>query len=339
MRLSAIETVMIASMVAGLAGCQSGPRWAWWKHDRVASETAVAESAAAPSLPSEGAAPQAVAVAALEPVASPSAANLAATGVPTGIPAVSMPAPSSVPGVDIASTPGVGMPTSATAAAVPQSTAVAGTPSAGPYDPNGYQPVTTPSAPSATIAAEVPVVGDRYAAASPSAPLHATGSPVSPVDARTPVVNSPPSNMATETGDRYATTAAALTSTDLGNDRYGQAVTDRSTSWPVTDVATSSPPTVSTPAPTVTESAPLNATAANSKASVQLASPAGQYRPGGTSSYTGTFPADHVEVATRPASPASTQLPPQSTLPAGTSDPWAPPATSVPAGGVGTRIH
>jgi hypothetical protein len=51
--------------------------------------------------------------------------------------------------------------------------------------------------------------------------------------------------------------------------------------------------------------ASLTAPAANATASVQATTP-GQYRPGGTSSYLGSIPAQNMEVATRPAPPAAT---------------------------------
>ena len=60
------------------AGCQSGPRFAWWKHDKAPDDTsAVARSATTPTLPSAQATPQAVAVAGLTPAAPPSSTQSA----------------------------------------------------------------------------------------------------------------------------------------------------------------------------------------------------------------------------------------------------------------------
>jgi hypothetical protein len=69
---------------------------------------------------------------------------------------------------------------------------------------------------------------------------------------------------------------------------------------------------------------------------VQL--PAGQYRPGGTSSYTSSPAAQPVEVASRPSPPTSTGSQPQDAQSTDTSVPWSPPASSTPAGS-GTRAY
>jgi hypothetical protein len=78
-------------------------------------------------------------------------------------------------------------------------------------------------------------------------------------------------------------------------------------------------------------------TSANT-AAVQLKSPAGQYRPGGTSSYT-VAPVQHMEIATRPAATAATQAPAAS-APAGVSgqDP-TPAIPAVPAIGTGMGTY
>jgi hypothetical protein len=71
-------------------------------------------------------------------------------------------------------------------------------------------------------------------------------------------------------------------------------------------------------------------TAASATTIVQIKSPPGQYRPGGTSSYAGTASGsdNRVEVASLPSvlAPVPAAVP-QSPLPA--SDPWSPP-TSAP---------
>ena len=80
MTRQAICTLVIASIVTtNLSGCQSASRWAWWNRNDSASTVA---QSTAPTLPSEGATPQAVDVPGLEPASSPSAANLAATQSP-----------------------------------------------------------------------------------------------------------------------------------------------------------------------------------------------------------------------------------------------------------------
>jgi hypothetical protein len=80
-------------------------------------------------------------------------------------------------------------------------------------------------------------------------------------------------------------------------------------------------------------------TVATATASVQLPSPPGQYRPGGTSTYPAAAPAQHIELATRPTPPASANPPSQETAPAGSSVPWAPPASTTPAAGTGSRTY
>src|SRR5688572_14785720 len=89
----ALFPLVVGSVVAaGLAGCQSASRWAWWKNQDESAST-VAQSSA-PALPSQGATPQAVDVPGLEPASSPSAANLAAAQSPSSSPALSLPASS-----------------------------------------------------------------------------------------------------------------------------------------------------------------------------------------------------------------------------------------------------
>src|SRR5687768_12713982 len=83
MKRAAVHYIMFASIVAGLVGCQTGPRWTWWKPwEKPSTETAVAANSttAAPTLPSASAKPQAVAASGLQPAASPSSTNLATAG-------------------------------------------------------------------------------------------------------------------------------------------------------------------------------------------------------------------------------------------------------------------
>jgi hypothetical protein len=123
------------------------------------------------------------------------------------------------------------------------------------------------------------------------------------------------------TGDRYATTpvtAVTPPASAASNDRYGLASSDNAASSATSaEFAPSSP---GTSAPAAAEPGP--------QTTVQLTTPAGQYRPGGTTSYTG--PGSAVEVATRPTAPTS---PPP-------SDPWAPTAPATPATpATGTRTY
>src|SRR5690348_3546565 len=94
--------ITIAALVA-LTGCQSGPGWAWWKHDSAPDASAVARSAE-PKLPSAQSTPQPVAIAGLTPTAPPSSANLAAAGAPGATPSVAGATPTS-PSMSIPVTP------------------------------------------------------------------------------------------------------------------------------------------------------------------------------------------------------------------------------------------
>src|SRR4051812_7155990 len=86
-----IQMLMVAATMAAFAGCQSGPSWAWWKHDKAADASAIAKSNE-PALPSAQSSPQAVAVAGLTPAAPPSSTNLAATtGEAAAAPNLSLP--------------------------------------------------------------------------------------------------------------------------------------------------------------------------------------------------------------------------------------------------------
>jgi hypothetical protein len=66
------------------------------------------------------------------------------------------------------------------------------------------------------------------------------------------------------------------------------------------------------------------AAAPRSVTSAPFSQPAAQYRPGGTSSYVGPVGETHVEIATRPASPATT-------TPSGQSQPTTTPSTGIRA--------
>src|SRR5438105_5425164 len=95
MRLKANQILMVVAGLAASSGCQSGPRWAWWNHNK-ASDASVAAHSTEPALPSAQTTPQAIAVAGLTPAAPPSSANLAAaSGAPTTPPNISIPLNSS----------------------------------------------------------------------------------------------------------------------------------------------------------------------------------------------------------------------------------------------------
>ncbi len=151
-RRAIFPLVFVSVVTAGLAGCQSTSRWAWWKNQDDSAST-VAQSGA-PELPSAGATPQAVEVPGLEPASSPSAANLAAAQAPSTSPSVSLPSssastitnaplanyPPSGTALTDGSTTSASLSASDTATA---SSAVASVPPSGPYDPYGYKPTSS----------------------------------------------------------------------------------------------------------------------------------------------------------------------------------------------------
>jgi len=364
MKKTTAHALAVAAVIAATFGCQSGPRgWAWWKKDGAPTDTSVVARSADPKLPSAQSMPQAVSPDGLQPATSPSAANLAAAGAAT-TPGISVPPLSSTAGetpplanysaVDAAvdkltggsaaasatptspsSSPLVGnsiaaLPANGTAAHVPPMSV----PTTGPYDPNSYKPSTSAtSSNSGSGAASVDryqmAGADRYGSMPASEPISAAPAPVPQSVGAVPAAS--PATVATA-GDRYGLGTPAATTT---------------TAPPTTSV-TSTPSSAAigstTAAPPITPTSATGATGSNTVASL-VASPsalptspsapvattaqAGQYRPGGTSTYTGTRPAQHLEVATRPAPAASTSVAPTTTAqPATGSVPWTPPTTS-----------
>lgn len=335
MRRTTIRTMVLVLIAVGLAGCQSGPQWAsslaWWKHDAPPEDTSLVARSAAPELPSAQVAPPQVSSAAMPP----SAANLAAASTPPTVPAATMPqVPMTPAGMPVASYPTTAaaatippvaaapqIPATATspyamtpAPAVPNATA--GVPNAatvaqtGPYDPNAYRPTTTPTT-LATVASD-----DRYGAGSGSA--QADRYAATPAVGQTPPV-----------GDRYAAvpdryqyeatppaasapTPPAPATAPYGDDRYGVAAATPAAGMPTAQYPVSE---------AVSPAMPASAT-------VQITSPAGQYRPGGTASYPVRSASDEVEVATRPSPPATT-LP---SMPTNQPVPATYPATTPPNG-------
>jgi hypothetical protein len=315
---------LVALAIFALVGCQSGPRWAWWKHD-TSPENASLVARAAPMLPSTQSVPLSATAAATPAATAPPSANSIAGAMPpsanslaaAGIGPASIPIPSTSPasmggplsgapnaypsaalsGMSTATSP---MPPSATMAAstlAPSPTSAMG---AGPYDPNGYRPA---SATTAASAAAVPISvsapdTDRYGVMPPSSgaePDRYTMVPDAPLTAGA----RPNANMSA--GEHYgnaigapsagppaaAPVATAPISAGGEPDRYGMT------------------PAASQPAAAL--SAPSSA-APPAAATVCISSPAGQYRPGGTTTYAG-LPASGVEIASRPTTGSASATP------------------------------
>lgn len=329
-----------------LAGCQSAPRFAWWKKEAAPDSSAVARSAES-TLPSAQSTPQAVAVAGLTPAAPPSSTNLAAAGTPTAAPNISIPTTS--PGTVAIAPPAVSQsansladklasaPTKPASAALPTAPSatlptatpatplLAAVPSAGPYDPNGYKPGSAYGSNSASPTAAAASAPDRYGISSND---HYSTSPANA-----------PQPAASQSFDRYGAPQAAATTTNTpaasplatptitpSSDRYANALSSAS--------AAASPPLSSTPSappevsPIAVATAPAPIAAPTTAA--QLTAAPGQYRPGGTSSYMGSATTRPVQIASRPAPPSTPQPAAAiSTAPATTSEPWAPPAANA----------
>jgi hypothetical protein len=322
MTRQAISTLVIASIVTA-AGCQTASRWAWWNRDDAST---VAQSTA-PTLPSQAATPQAVEVPGLEPTSSPSAANLAAAQSPTNASNPALPATpaGSLANVPLANYPASytapavsnTLPASATPASAPPAAAIASVPPSGPYDPNGYKPsesaeTSVPFDPSGANPLRTAAAVDRYA-------LPNAGTSVAQMDSAYALASaSPTSDTPPAATDRYA-----LASEPETGSNSSLAAPKKSAS----EAAFANSPAASQP------SAVTNAmdVAPAPSATVRLSTPAGKYRPGGTSDYSGASASPPIEVAARPPAvqPASSERP---------SDPWSPPAGSTPAssGTIGT---
>jgi hypothetical protein len=197
----------------------------------------------------------------------------------------------------------------------------------GPYDPNSYKPSTgaaTTAATSQSTAApdRYQITGDRYGI-TPVGSNPATG-PESPISAENlpaaaPVISSP-------SGNRYGLSTPTTTAT---NDLASQ---------PQYDPTVMAPPMPLAPSPAPVTVASLTAAPTTPTTPVtQQAIVAGQYRPGGTTSYIGSIPVRPVEVANLPSTP-TTAMP---TTPTTTgTQPWTPAGTSPqPTPSTGTQRY
>jgi hypothetical protein len=329
MRLFALQALSIAAVVVGLAGCQSGPRWAWWKPKDASEDKSLLARAADPALPSAQSTPQVAESGGLQPVAPPSSANLAVAGTPAKAAAAPLPSGSSatVANAPLANYPivtpaaensisalgsapiapapsGTRPATSIIPSSLPQVAATTA-PTTKPYDPNGYQPVSP--APTAPTAGQALTSVDRYAtSAADRYGMTATAPPSTP----TPLDASP----------NFAPASSPIGAA-MNDDQFGPTPEDRYSSSPVTTSLAPAVPQAAQPSPVASASVP-----------------AGQYRPGGTSSYTSGTASEHLEVASRPA--ATTTPGASSPTPEGSeaSVPWTPPGTSPPESnsGIGT---
>lgn len=354
---------MLFAALAVAVGCQSGPRFAWFKREKAPEDSSAVARSAKPALPSTQSTPQPAAVAGLTPAASPSSTNLAAAGTPTtgvlgalgataapaGTTAVAPP-PATVPvppSTAIATAPTTKFPSDSGLAdklvSTPKSTATAApmagatataiaastptTPSmvaAGPYDPSAYKPATiNPS----DVASGNSDTADRYAMNTTS------GGATSPS-----IVTTAPTSLASDPADRYGSIAAVTPAPVPAGPPItdpAAVAADRYANPPIPTLPTAPATTQSAAVPST--SAPVGVAPATPTTGVRLAYAPGQYRPGGTSTYVTTSAIVPVEIASRPAPPsppAATAAPAPASMP---SQPWTPPTTTLPA--TGTRTY
>jgi hypothetical protein len=332
MKSKSLRSVCVALIALAAVGCQSGPRWAqvpqrlaWWKKDTVAADNSLAARAAdgvtpaepaPPVLPSTLATPQSLTAA-----ATPPSANSVAAVSPATATAVAAPPFSTIPTMSaatIAAAPTAVYPTTAATQPIPSSVATVTIPTvtipnaapttasaqAGPYDPSAYQTATVATVPAGSPAQTASGEADRYATTSTGAAddRYAFNPATAPQTTAPPTVT-----------PNYTPPAS--------DDRYGGAPTPSAatTATPATNPATpSTPPFVPPPITPIgpQSNAPANSAETVAAAIVRIDVPAGQYRPGGTSSYSGV-PTTSIEVASRPTTvaPAPTATPLPSNVP------------------------
>jgi hypothetical protein len=366
MNLKAVRKWTTIAALAALSGCQSGPRWAWWKHDSAPDSSAVARSAA-PALPSAQTTPQAVAVAGLTPGAPPSSANLAAAN-PPAVGATAVPPSMSIPVTSSATVanapqaaypnaanaladkltsspnamsksatgalPTASLPTSPPGSVTSQPLTAASTPPSGPYDPKAYKPGSAVASSGLDPAGDTSSDVDRYGMSS------AARSPLStPLTASQPAATAPENHygaMPSTTAPVAPAPTAMMPSSPLAqspagmSDRYG----NPTTSPAPTNMMPTTPLPVAPSAPTTTASmsaSPLSTPAAYPTPAVRSTASAAQYRPGGTSSYSAGATTPPVEIASRPSPVSSTTKPAVTpgVTPGAGSEPWTPSAPSA----------
>jgi hypothetical protein len=350
MRSSSVRNLIVFAAIIGMVGCQSGPRWAWWKRDAAPDDTSLVARSAAPALPSAQTTAEAVGTPGAEPAAPPSSFNLAAAQAPAAAPASNVPASSAA---TIANAPIANYPTTATVAepygtmpstamtaaaaviASPSSAAVAAPTSVGPYDPNSYQSLASSGADSNTAESDA-IDGNRYAAndrystaavdsnvsaQSIPAPLNASGS--LPQNYSQLAQQSPPADASTTQSAAPSSVyqaappvAGALADIDAAGPNATAAALAATDRYEFAAPTIASPPTLAAAVPDPTNAGPVATDSATTIASavnagtVQVDFPPGQYRPGGTSSYIGNIMAGHIEVASRPTAPTHSSAAP-----------------------------
>lgn len=340
MRFRAIRTLLIGLLAAGVVGCQTANRFAWWRHDNAPEDSSRLARSAAPALPSSEATPETLTASretgGKAPTYMASAARsgeLSRAGLPPSAKSVPASSAATIFGAPAASYPDT-KATVATipappTAAMPPMTAAPVTPppttprvmaQASPYDPNAYKGSQASVATSPALLSESSLDENRYGESSPSpnrigmAP--ASGMPEGPAAAPE---NSAPDRYSFNPSPASAAPGATPNSMSPAPDRYGlSAATLTAPTTPVQ--APVAPPAASAASlaaqqapPAVAPSPPIGA-APVTTTTVQISTPPGQYRPGGTSSYQSYGLPTQTEIASRAASPAAPPAPAPPTI-------------------------
>jgi hypothetical protein len=333
--------LLIVLLAAGLAGCQTANRFAWWKHNNAPEDTSLVARSAAPTLPSTQATPETLTASreaggkAPTYTASVAAVPPSAKSVPTSSAATIFNAPTaSYAGGPPSTSPAVpGLPP--TTASTPTTTTPPATPpnvmaQTSPYDPNAYQGSQSAVAQAPSASTELGMSENRYGESMPDR-YGATAPSASMPEAPTAVAsNASPDHYGL--GSTPAAPAASGSQSAGGEvDRYGlsttPSVTPPAAAPPVTAMPVASQPVVASAAVGVQQAPPATAPSVpadsipSAMASVQITSLPGQYRPGGTSSFQPFSPPTQTEIASRAPNAAATSAP---SVPATT--PGAPPA-------------
>ena len=308
-----VSKLITIATLAALAGCQSGPRWAFWKHDSAPDASAVARSAE-PTLPSAQSTPQPVAIAGLTPAAPPSSANLAAANSPAATSAVAgtpaLPPSMSIPvtsSATLANAPQAAYPNAANSLAdkltsAPNATTKASTtatahplaaastpPATGPYDPKAYKP-TSALASGGMDATGDASDADRYGMSSASSYAASTPSsvPQSPANLPSNRYSAAPGSVNPTTAAPASSYAAApapsnqlpAQTTAPMTDRYGMPSTLPSSASmnPTTPVAPVTGAPIASPSfASTTPTTPTAPPAANPTPAVRTTASAGTY--------------------------------------------------------------
>ncbi|MFO0790569.1 MAG: hypothetical protein U0805_14025 [Pirellulales bacterium] len=247
----------------------------------------------------------------------------------------------SSPSSKLGATAGLGttQPTSALPAAgsltTPKPAAIA---AAGPYDPNAYKPSAAPASDDAAGGADDV---DRYAinsslpAAAPATSPYAGAASVPPASS-----SASSGALQSDPADRYgsprtstappvmAGTTALTDPAAVAADRYSNPTLPSLAAKTPNVAATTSTASGATGGLASVPAGQVPTAPAATQTPIRLTSAPGQFRPGRTSTYSGTVQAGAIQVATRPLAPGTTATP-ATNAPA---QPWAPPAAASPAG-------